>query len=131
MEDEKKNDEGPDLTQGVDSSRIADGESLVGQVAGEEVLLVRHEGQLFAVGARCPHYGAPLAEGIVVDGGIRCPWHHAAFDLRTGSLRRPPARDDLPCWTVAESEGRAVVGARKETDRVSLRESVPAGFPES
>ena len=106
---------GPDLTRGVATGEIAEGGTLLGHADGEAVLLARCDGELFAVGARCPHYGGPLAEGIVVDGTIRCPWHHAAFDLRTGKMRRPPALDDLPCWRVEERDGRAVVAGKRES----------------
>ena len=106
---------GPELTRGVASADIAEGATLLGQVDGEAVVLARCGGELFAVGARCPHYGAPLAEGLVVDGAIRCPWHHAAFSLRTGELLRPPALDDLPCWQVEERDGTAIVSGRKES----------------
>ena len=115
---------GPDLTRGVAAGDVAEGGTLLGHADGEAVLLARCGGELFAVGARCTHYGGPLAEGLVVDGTIRCPWHHAAFDLRTGRMQRPPALNDLPCWRVEERDGRAVVAGRKaETARPGAERS--------
>lgn len=50
-----------------------------------EVLLVRHKGQLSAVGSKCTHYGAPLEKGALgEDGTVRCPWHGACFNSGTG-----------------------------------------------
>lgn len=48
-------------------------------------------GELFAVGRRCRHFGADLGNGTVdEDGRLVCPWHHAAYDVRTGSMVRGP-----------------------------------------
>lgn len=101
--------EGPDLTSGVPAGEIAEGQTLLGHAGGEAVVVARSGGKLFAIGARCTHYGGPLHEGLVVDGTIRCPWHHAAFDLANGRMVRPPALRDLPCWSVAERDGMAIV----------------------
>ena len=106
---------GPDLTKGVDSARIREGETVLGHADGEPVLLTRCAGDVLAVGARCPHYGGPLNEGLIVGDTIRCPWHHAAFSLRTGEMLRPPALGDLPCWTVEERDGRATVTGKRAT----------------
>ena len=122
---------GPDLTRGVAASDVAEGATLLGHADGEPVLLARCGGELFAVGARCPHYGAPLAEGIVVDGTMRCPWHHAAFDLRTGAVERPPALDGLPCWKVEERDGRAVVVGRAVPPATARASVAPERAPES
>ena len=108
---------GPDLGAGVRASELAEGVPLLGHALGEPVLLVRCDGRLRAVGARCPHYGGPLADGLVVDGTIRCPWHHAAFSLETGDVLRPPALGGLPCWTVAERDGLALVTGRRGAGR--------------
>ncbi|HHT9018768.1 TPA: Rieske 2Fe-2S domain-containing protein, partial [Burkholderia cenocepacia] len=90
----------PDLTQGIALDDLADGAMIEGHVGDAAVLLVRRGDELFAVGAQCPHYGGPLAEGLLVGDTIRCPWHHAAFCLRTGAMERAPALDGLPCWRV-------------------------------
>src|SRR3546814_13365048 len=73
---------GPDFTQGTPLAGIADGGMVAGHVGGEAVLLVARGGDVFAVAATCTHYGGPLAEGLVVGETIRCPGHHACFNLR-------------------------------------------------
>ncbi|PHP85047.1 pyridine nucleotide-disulfide oxidoreductase [Burkholderia sp. AU18528] len=99
----------PDLTQGIALDDLADGAMIEGHVGDAAVLLVRRGDELFAVGAQCPHYGGPLAKGLLVGDTIRCPRHHAAFCLRTGEMERAPALDGLPCWRVERRDGRAVV----------------------
>ena len=79
---------GPDLAEGVPAAELELNGTLVGHFMGEEVLLVRQEDGVHAVGARCSHYGAPLDQGLLVDGQIRCPWHHAGFCLRSGRAER-------------------------------------------
>ena len=81
---------GPDLTSGVALTQFVDGK-LLGHVGEEEVLLVQDGSELFAIAAHCSHYHGPLNEGLVVGGTIRCPWHHACFDLRSGDAVRAPA----------------------------------------
>ncbi len=94
MGSSKKSD-GPDLTQGISLSTLADGGMLVGRVGDDEVLLARSGSDVFAVGAHCTHYHGPLADGLIVGDTVRCPWHHACFSLRTGSARaRAGARSD-------------------------------------
>jgi NADPH-dependent 2,4-dienoyl-CoA reductase/sulfur reductase-like enzyme len=66
----------------------------------------------FAVGARCTHHHASLLGGIVVDGSLRCPRHHACFDLKTGEALRAPAFDPLPCWAVELRDGRIFVRSK-------------------
>ena len=79
---------GPDLTLGIAVDDLADGAMLAGHVGEEAVLLARRGNAFFAIGATCSHYGGPLAQGLVVDDTVRCPWHHACFSLRTGEALR-------------------------------------------
>ena len=87
----KPSKSGPDLAQGVDISQIADGAMLLEHANGEAVLLARRGEELFAIGAICTHYGAPLVNGLLIGDTVRCPWHHASFSLRSGAPLRPPA----------------------------------------
>lgn len=108
---------GPDFTQGVPFASLKEGEPLAGQAHGEAVMLVRSGGQVHALGANCSHYGGPLAEGLVVDGTVRCPWHHACFDLKTGEAIGGPALNDVACFDVERRGDLVVLGARRTPPR--------------
>ena len=103
-----------DLSIGVAASALTDGGVILGRVGDDEVVLARSGTELFAIGAQCSHYRGPLAEGLVVGDTVRCPWHHACFNLRTGEALRAPALDPIPCWRV-----------EREADRIFVREKLP------
>ncbi|MER8684919.1 FAD-dependent oxidoreductase [Mesorhizobium sp. M1405] len=105
---------GPDLVQGIAFADLPDGGKLVGHCGNEQVLLVRRGAEIFAVGATCTHYGGPLVDGLVVEDSVRCPWHHACFDLRTGEALRTPAFRPLACWLVEQRDDRIFVGEKRK-----------------
>jgi NADPH-dependent 2,4-dienoyl-CoA reductase/sulfur reductase-like enzyme/nitrite reductase/ring-hydroxylating ferredoxin subunit len=90
----------PDFRNGFSIRDLRDGSMKLGHVDGEELVLVHRGDEFFAVGAHCTHYGGPLAEGLIVDGTVRCPWHHACFSLKDGEALRAPALDPIACWRV-------------------------------
>ncbi len=109
---------GPDFEKGVEAKLLAEGAMLVGHALGELVLVARRGAEVFAIGAACTHYGGPLAEGLLVDDTVRCPWHHACFSLRTGEAVRAPALNPVACFTTEERGGRLyVIGKRSVTPR--------------
>jgi nitrite reductase (NADH) small subunit len=69
----------------------------LGAPPGRSAWIIKHGGRSYAVfdvdgelevtEAACPHYGGPLASGLVRDGVVTCPWHSYRFELRTGECR--------------------------------------------
>jgi nitrite reductase/ring-hydroxylating ferredoxin subunit len=63
---------------------------------GTRVVVYRDAaGRPVVQGAYCPHLGADLAVGQVVDGQIRCAYHHWRFDC-AGTCVDIPAGDRIP-----------------------------------
>lgn len=118
-----------DLNHGIASSQLPEGGMLAGHLGETEVLLLRNGGKLYAIGAKCTHYGAPLIDGLVVGETIRCPWHHACFQLSSGAAARPPALHDLACWKVEENNGMIFV--REPLPKPSQPKLVSAALPQS
>ena len=69
-----------------------------------KALLVRENGQYFAVGHKCTHYGAPLATGHLENGRVRCPWHGACFNIKTGDIEDFPGLDSIPKFEVQKAQ---------------------------
>src|SRR5882757_609869 len=112
MADQQALPAGPDLSLGVARAEFS-GATLLGHVGDEEVLLVRSGSEIFAIDAHCSHYHGPLAEGLVTGESIRCPWHHACFDLRTGEAARAPALNSLVVWQVEREANRIFVRQKR------------------
>src|SRR3954447_6177542 len=127
MADQQAGPGGPDLAQGVSLSEFT-GETLLGHVGDQDVLLVRAGAEIFAIDAWCSHYHGPLAEGLVVGDSIRCPWHHACFDLRSGEATRAPALNALAVWQVQHEGDRIVV--RQKREQPAARRAAPVAAPD-
>ena len=67
-------------------------------VEEQPVLLAKLDGKIYALGAVCSHYGAPLNEGTVVGRTIECPWHFSRFSLEDGRVVQGPACAALPAY---------------------------------
>ena len=101
-----------DLTEGVPFDSLQNGQPIVGRVGEDDVLVVRAGDQCFAVGPHCTHYHGALADGLVVGTTIRCPLHHACFDLASGEAVRAPALDPIACWKVERRGDTVFVGEK-------------------
>jgi NADPH-dependent 2,4-dienoyl-CoA reductase/sulfur reductase-like enzyme/nitrite reductase/ring-hydroxylating ferredoxin subunit len=113
MADNQNPPAGPDLALGVSPDDFKN-DMLLGHVGEADVLLARVGSEIFAIDAHCSHYHGPLADGIVTGHDVRCPWHHACFDLRTGEAVRAPALSPLSVWKVEQRQGRIFVTQKRD-----------------
>ncbi len=101
--------DGPDLaTEGYALDELPEGELRGAVYDGRRAVLVRHEGRVYVLEGACTHYSAPLEEGVFDGACIRCPWHHARFDIRTGE-QIAPALNPLKRFATEERDGRVFV----------------------
>ena len=82
------------------ADELQDGQMKEVKVEDRSILLVRVKGEYRAYLPECPHHGAPLSEGVLCDGRLRCPWHQTVFDAATGNLLDPPSLDRLAHYEV-------------------------------
>ncbi|XP_077467617.1 apoptosis inducing factor mitochondria associated 4 [Stigmatopora argus] len=93
---------------------LDDGQMKVVSVADQKVLLVRSGGQYSAIGTECSHYNAPLVKGALVGNRVRCPFHGACFNIKTGDIEEYPGLDSLPCYKVNVQDGKVYVSIKKK-----------------
>lgn len=117
----------PDLaTEGYPLDGLPEGEMRPAVYEDERVLLLRHEGRIHALEGACAHYGAPLDEGVFDGACVRCPWHHARFDIETG-YHAAPGTHPLKRYRTEERDGRVfVTGVVEEVRTAAPIEAAPA-----
>lgn len=86
-----------------------------------KVLLVKQNGELSAIGTKCTHYGALLSTGALSEGRIRCPWHGACFNIKTGDIEDFPGQDSIPCYKVNVENGKVKVRAKRSDLQANKR----------
>jgi 3-phenylpropionate/trans-cinnamate dioxygenase ferredoxin subunit len=74
-------------------------------VGEHRIAMFRIDDEVFAIGDRCSHAEASLAEGEVWDHTVECPRHGSEFDLRTGEPGALPATQPVPVYQVSVEDG--------------------------
>lgn len=75
-------------------------------VGDSRIAMFRIGEEVFAIGDRCSHAEASLAEGEVWDMTVECPRHGSEFDLRTGEPGALPATVPVPTYDVIVEDGK-------------------------
>ncbi|KAJ7309591.1 hypothetical protein JRQ81_007644 [Phrynocephalus forsythii] len=91
-----------------------------------KALLVKENGEFYATGYKCPHYGAPLVKGVLSKGRVRCPWHGACFNIVTGDIEDFPGLDSLPKFQVKIEKEKVYIRASKQALQMQRRTKVMA-----
>jgi 3-phenylpropionate/trans-cinnamate dioxygenase ferredoxin subunit len=88
-------------------------------VAGHRVALFRIDDSVYAIGDRCSHAEASLADGEVFDGAVECPRHGSEFDLTTGEPGAFPATQPVAVYTAEVDAGEIFLNLEpiQEDDR--------------
>ena len=90
-----------------DLGRLLPGDVLRFEHGGGTYAVYRTQiGQLFASDGKCTHGNAQLADGFLQGACIECPKHNGRFDVRSGSVLRPPPRQPLRIYPARERDGR-------------------------
>src|SRR5579859_2123853 len=116
-----------DFEKGVELSKVPAEGLIKGCFRGQPVVLTQQRGKYYALSGKCTHMDGPLNEGIVVDGEVHCPWHHARFSVETGEAVAAPAFEALTRFETTVLGGRVfVVGRDPGCERTAV---IAAGSP--
>jgi nitrite reductase/ring-hydroxylating ferredoxin subunit/uncharacterized membrane protein len=91
------------------SAELQEGVPVVVEDERVPVLLLRLDGEVFAVQEWCPHAGGPLSEGKFDGDVVECPWHQSRFCLRDGAPLQGPASVPLRTFAVRDEGGRILI----------------------
>ena len=92
---------------------LLEGQPRRAEASGQPILLLRSGERIYAIGAVCSHYGAPLEEGKIQGNTIQCPWHFSRFALADGSVREGPACAAVPSYEVRVIKDQVEIKLRR------------------
>lgn len=90
-------------------SDLKEGVGLKVDLGEHRIAVFLVDGSVFAIGDRCSHAEASLAEGEVFDHEVECPRHGSTFDLRNGEPQSLPATKPVPTYRVSIEGGDVYV----------------------
>lgn len=98
-----------EFTPVLASTDLTDGQMRKVKAQGMPILVARVNGQVYAIGDTCTHWGCSLAEGELEDAAVKCHCHGSVFALRDGAVQEGPASESEPFFDVRERDGRIEV----------------------
>lgn len=99
------------MSRWVDAGAIADLKFTPGaavRIGDQWIAIFRIDGQWRAIDNHCPHAGAPLCDGTLLEGKVVCYLHCWEFDLATGACDVGP-QWNVRTWPVRETDGRVQI----------------------
>ena len=74
-------------------------------IGDDRIAMFRVGDEVYAIGDRCSHAEASLAEGDVYGTDVECPRHGSEFDMKTGEPLQLPATRPVPTYEVSIEDG--------------------------
>jgi len=90
-------------------TELPEGRGVRVEVGDHRVAVFRIGDSVYAIGDRCSHAEASLAEGELFGTEVECPRHGSEFDLETGAPGSLPATRPVPVYDVAVVAGEVVL----------------------
>jgi 3-phenylpropionate/trans-cinnamate dioxygenase ferredoxin subunit len=84
---------------------LPDGRGVRVDAVGHRIAVFRVGDAVYAIGDRCSHAEASLAEGEVFDGAVECPRHGSEFDLQSGEPGSFPATQAVEVYEAEVTDG--------------------------
>ena len=81
------------------------------------ILITRDDSTFHAFDGKCPHAGADLGDGLRCGNRVVCPWHHATFDSRDGTLLEPLATEGLTQYEITDNGDSLTVNTSAKSDK--------------
>ena len=81
-------------------SEISPGNEKQIDAVGKAIALFNLKGQFYAIDNSCTHVGGLLASGEIIDDDVICPLHGARFNIPTGKILGPPARENISTYKI-------------------------------
>lgn len=98
----------------------------VGDNKDNFIVVAKVGGQVYAVSGKCTHFGAPLATGYLDGYRLYCPWHSAAFDIRSGEIFGGPTVNSLKKYQTRVAANGDVLVSIPEVDLSTVASGRPS-----
>ena len=89
-----------DFVRVASAGDVPQGEMLVVQLNGDDVVLANVDGEIYAFGGECSHRGASLGDGFLEGAEVECPLHQGRFNVKTGEVIDEPPDSPIPTFQV-------------------------------
>jgi biphenyl 2,3-dioxygenase ferredoxin subunit len=99
-----------DFAQVATKDQLPIGTMVSAWAGGRRVLIYNIGGEYYATDEQCTHRECSLEKGQLIGKVVSCPCHWARFDVTTGQVLSPPAKDPLPTYPIKVEGNRILVG---------------------
>lgn len=96
-------------------TELPDGRGVRVDIGEHRIAVFRIGDEVYAIGDRCSHAEASLAEGELFDTEVECPRHGSEFDLKTGAPDTLPATRPVPVYSVHVRGGDVLIELPEES----------------